>query len=83
MRGLFRFRSSLIKWPGPRVFGLRSNTSRLAANKTKLSIAREKTPLVPRVSKDGHGLPLEKIEPNHPVLKLCLQKRNHEKNYHG
>ena len=62
MRG-FRFRSRLIKWPAPRVFGLRSNTCRLAADETKLSVAREKTPLVPRVSKDGHRLKLEKIWP--------------------
>ena len=32
-----------------RVFGLRSDTCRPAANKTKLPVAREKKPLVPRV----------------------------------
>ena len=32
------------------VFGLRPNTCRPAADETKLPIAREKKPLVPRVS---------------------------------
>ena len=62
MRG-FRFCSSLKKWPAGRVFGLRPNTCRPAADETKLPVAREKIPLVPRVSKDGHGLKLEKIWP--------------------
>ena len=57
MRG-FRFRSSLKKWPArkvfsrgfaARVFGLRPNTCRPAADETKLPVAREKKPLVPRV----------------------------------
>ena len=57
MRG-FRFRSSLKKWPArkvfsrgfaARVFGLRPNTCRPAADETKLPVAREKKPVVPRV----------------------------------
>ena len=82
MRG-FRFSSCLKKGPAARVSGLRPNTCRPAADETKLPVAREETPLVPRVAKDGHGLQPEKIGPSHPVSMLCLQKRNHEKNYHG
>ena len=57
MRG-FRFRSSPKKWPArkvfsrgfaARVFGLRPNTCRPAADETKLPVAREKKPVVPRV----------------------------------
>ena len=63
MRG-FRFRSSLKKWPArkvfsrgfaARVFGLRPNTCRPAADETKLPVAREKKPLVPRVPLFGYG----------------------------
>ena len=82
MRG-FRFCSSLKKLPAGRVFGLRPNTCRPAADETKLPVAREKIPLVPRVSKDGHGLKLEKIWPTFSSFKAMAAKKNHEKNYHG
>ena len=54
----FRFRSSLKKCSveklysrrfAARVLGLRRNTHRPAADETKLPVAREKKPLVPRV----------------------------------
>ena len=48
MRG-FRFRSSLKKWPARKVFFFRLHT------KTKLPVAREKKPLVPRVPLFGYG----------------------------
>ena len=65
MRG-FGFRSSLKKWPArkvfsrgfaARVFGLRPNmyTCRPVADETKLPVAREKKPLVPRVPLSGYG----------------------------
>ena len=53
MRG-FRFRSSLKKWPARKVFS-RGSCLRPTANETKLPVAREKKPLVPRVPLFGYG----------------------------
>ena len=52
--GGFRFRSSLKKWRG---FPPRPNTCRTSADETKLPVAREKKPLVPR----GHALQIDNI----------------------
>ena len=91
MRG-FRFQSSLQKWPArkafsrgfaARVFGLRPNTCRPAADETKLPFVGEKKPLVPRVHAARHGWdsmrsprafarPLSAVESALRILPCCI-----------